>query len=53
MYGFGNVWSFAFQSLFGKNLTTILNEYVAMKAKGKKLDIIALRHSLMKSLEKA
>lgn len=30
---------FAFQSLFGKNLTTILNEYVAMKAKGKDLDI--------------
>lgn len=26
---------FFFQSLCGKNLTTILNEYVAMKTKGK------------------
>lgn len=28
---------FFFQSLCGKNLTTILNEYVAMKTKGKSL----------------
>ena len=33
--GFGNARFFLFQSLFGKNLTTILNEYVAMKTKGK------------------
>lgn len=43
---------FVFQSLFGKNLTTILNEYVAMKAKGKNLDIVVLRYCLIKSLEK-
>lgn len=33
-------------------MTTILNEYVAMKAKGKKLDVIVLRYSLIKSLKK-
>uniref|UniRef100_A0A8C0NVT1 Protein NPAT C-terminal domain-containing protein n=1 Tax=Canis lupus familiaris TaxID=9615 RepID=A0A8C0NVT1_CANLF len=38
-------------SLFGKNLTTILNEYVAMKAKETSNDVPAIMSSLWKKLD--
>ncbi|XP_043850226.1 protein NPAT [Dromiciops gliroides] len=38
-------------SLFGKNLTTILNEYVAMKAKETTNDVPAMMSSLWKKLD--
>ncbi|XP_012585372.1 PREDICTED: protein NPAT [Condylura cristata] len=38
-------------SLFGKNLTTILNEYVAMKAKETSKDVPAIMSSLWKKLD--
>ncbi|XP_023565268.1 protein NPAT [Octodon degus] len=38
-------------SLFGKNLTTILNEYVAMKAKETSNDVPAIMSSLWKRLD--
>ncbi|KAB0391530.1 hypothetical protein E2I00_011055, partial [Balaenoptera physalus] len=38
-------------SLFGKNLTTILNEYVAMKAKETSNDVPAILSSLWKKLD--
>ncbi|KAK2510080.1 hypothetical protein MC885_004871, partial [Smutsia gigantea] len=38
-------------SLFGKNLTTILNEYVAMKAKETSSDVPAIMSSLWKKLD--
>ncbi|XP_054988803.1 protein NPAT isoform X2 [Sorex araneus] len=38
-------------SLFGKNLTTILNEYVAMKAKETTNDVPAIMSSLWKKLD--
>ncbi|XP_072809995.1 protein MFI isoform X4 [Vicugna pacos] len=38
-------------SLFGKNLTTILNEYVAMKAKETSNDVPAVMSSLWKKLD--
>ncbi|KAK2495793.1 hypothetical protein MC885_002132 [Smutsia gigantea] len=38
-------------SLFGKNLTTILNEYIAMKAKETSSDVPAIMSSLWKKLD--
>ncbi|KAG8508004.1 Protein NPAT, partial [Galemys pyrenaicus] len=38
-------------SLFGKNLTTILNEYIAMKAKETSKDVPAIMSSLWKKLD--
>nr|XP_045001374.1 protein NPAT isoform X2 [Jaculus jaculus] len=44
-------WPGWYWSLFGKNLTTILNEYVAMKAKETSNDVPTIMSSLWKKLD--